>query len=250
MMILSRRCRDYNTQGKKAEGKRSKRREEESAARARARARAERRAGFHTNAHLVVVAQHSPHKRREACPETSCQDSLQAWKLLLPSGRGCVRDRSATMHTHEHTHTQKTTNHPAQEKGFSLPLTICLCLFSQLLGWSFLCRTTWLLCSRLVRSYHAVEIMAFSRWRFLMICSWAACGERSCVSQQSAHQGSSLPRGSHGVLTCCSWVSISTPDPSTADIRMRMTSPELALTVTRYFSRRQDLERILWGHVV
>lgn len=51
------------------------------------------------------------------------------------------------------------------------PLTICLCLFNQLLGWSFLCRTTWLLWSRLVRSYHAVEIMAFSRWRFLIICS-------------------------------------------------------------------------------
>lgn len=53
-------------------------------------------------------------------------------------------------------------------------LTICLCLFSQLLGWSFRCNTTWLLWSLLVRSYHAVEIMAFSRWRFLIICSWAA----------------------------------------------------------------------------
>lgn len=59
------------------------------------------------------------------------------------------------------------------------PFTICRCLFIQLLGIS--CRrwsTTWLLCSRLVRSYHAVAIMAFSRCRFLMIWSFAACTSR------------------------------------------------------------------------
>lgn len=59
-----------------------------------------------------------------------------------------------------------------------LPFTICLCLLSQLLGWSFRWSTTWLLCSRLVRSYQAVAIIAFSRWRFLMICSCAACIRR------------------------------------------------------------------------
>lgn len=119
MMILSRRCRDYNTQGKKAEGKRSKRREEGCAACARARGRAEQRrprAAFYAQALLVVVTQYSPHRRRErgpdiarvrgrkARPEASCQKSLQAWKLL-PSGRGCVWDKSATMHTRMHTHT-------------------------------------------------------------------------------------------------------------------------------------------------
>jgi hypothetical protein len=57
-----------------------------------------------------------------------------------------------------------------------IPLTNCLCLFNQLLGTSFrLWSTTWLLCSRLVRSYHAVVIMAFSRCRFLIIWSLAAC---------------------------------------------------------------------------
>lgn len=79
---------------------------------------------------------------------------------------------------------------PSQKRGaagmgkiaLDLPFTICLCLLSQLLGWSLRCSTTWLLCSRLVRSYHAVEIMAFSRWRFLIICSCAACGGRITLS--------------------------------------------------------------------
>jgi len=53
--------------------------------------------------------------------------------------------------------------------------TICLCLFNQLLGASCLrCSTTWLLCNRLVRSYQAVAIKAFSRVRFLIMVSFAA----------------------------------------------------------------------------
>lgn len=152
-MILSRRCRDYNTQGKKAEGKRGKRREERCGVHARARARAEPRrrvrAGFLAQAQLVVATQYTPRQRlhqgpdvarvrcREARPETSCQDFLQAWKLL-PSGRGYVlRQVSNKSHRHTHTHTNRhaqANNHPAQEKEFSLPFTICLCLFSQLLG--------------------------------------------------------------------------------------------------------------------
>lgn len=60
--------------------------------------------------------------------------------------------------------------------------TSCRCLFSQLLGASCLrWRTTWLLCSRLVRSYHAVVIIAFSRWRFLIIWSLAACFEHGLL---------------------------------------------------------------------
>ena len=55
------------------------------------------------------------------------------------------------------------------------PFTICRCLFSQLRGASCRrCSTTWLLCRRLVRSYQAVVIMAFSRCRLLMNCSVAA----------------------------------------------------------------------------
>lgn len=164
----------------------------------------------------------------------------------------CLGHVSNNAHMHTRTHTYSQANrHPVREKGSVLPFTICLCLFSQLFGWSFLCRTTWLLWSRLVRSYHAVEIMAFSRWRFLMICSWAACGKRSCVSQQSAHQGSSLPRGSHGVLTCCSWVSILTPDPSTADIRMRMTSPRVRVDSYKVlFTKTRLGTHFVGGHFV
>lgn len=59
-------------------------------------------------------------------------------------------------------------------QGRAVPLTICLCLLSQLLGASFRRSTTWLLCTRLERSYHAVAMRAFSRCRFLMTWSlWA-----------------------------------------------------------------------------
>lgn len=204
-MILSRRCRDYNTQRKKAEGKGSEKREEgRGPVRARAHQRWRRRSSLHARAHLlVVVAQRGPPQRREQGPDvagwrglearskTSCQDSLQAWKLL-PSRRGCVFGyQSTTIHILTCTTVSKGGD------GVLLPFTICLCLFSQLLGWSFLCRTTWLLCSRLVRSYHAVEIMAFSRWRFLMICSWAACGKgkRPVSASRTQHTRDHLSRG-------------------------------------------------------
>ena len=54
-------------------------------------------------------------------------------------------------------------------------LTICLCRFNHDFGTSCrLCRTTWLLCSLLVRSYHAVDMRAFSRVMFLRIDSVVA----------------------------------------------------------------------------
>lgn len=53
--------------------------------------------------------------------------------------------------------------------------TICLLLFNQLFGASCRrCSITWLLCNRLVRSYQAVEMSAFSRVRFLIVDSCAA----------------------------------------------------------------------------
>jgi len=53
-------------------------------------------------------------------------------------------------------------------------LTCSRCLPSQLLGASCLrCNTTWLLCIRLPRSYHAVVIRVFSRMIFLIKASFA-----------------------------------------------------------------------------
>lgn len=89
----------------------------------------------------------------------------RAGELLSP--RRSYLDHQHNRHAGRQVHTDSDS-----------PFTICLCLFSQLRGASCLrWSTTWLLCKRLVRSYHAVVIMAFSRCRFLMICSLAAWDE-------------------------------------------------------------------------
>jgi len=70
------------------------------------------------------------------------------------------------------------------------PLTICLCLFSQLFGAScLLWRTTWLLWRRLVISYQAVVIMAFSRLKVLISWSYAACVTQSVSCNLDAALG-------------------------------------------------------------
>lgn len=144
MMILSRPCRDYNTQGKNSEGKRSKSREigtcrsrwraAGTAAAAAAFARWASCAGTSRGsypAQSTPKPRASPSRRPRVRPQGAPGDTLPG----LPTGLEaatfgawlCLRQVSNNTHARAHTQMHKP-------KGFFLPFTICLCLFSQLLG--------------------------------------------------------------------------------------------------------------------